>query len=393
MNAALKNRDSNTTGHSTEAHGIVANGHGAKGSGTKGSGILIMAGGTGGHIFPGLAVADVLRQKNIPVRWLGAQGGMETRQVPAAGIELDLVAITGLRGKGLMRWVSMPMLLLKAVHHARKLLDAHRPGCAVSFGGYAAAPGGIAAWSKGIPVVVHEQNRVPGMTNKLLARIAKKVLQGFPGTFPSRDNAEDVGNPVRAAVAALTPPEQRMAGRTGPIRVLVTGGSQGAQILNKTVPAALALLPVDVQFVVQHQAGAKRVDEAVKAYAAANVSAEIEAFIEDMAAAYEWADIVICRSGALTVAELAAAGIAAVLVPFALAVDDHQTRNAEYLADAGAAVILPQSSLDAAKLAAALTPLMSDRRTLLVMACAARSMALPNAAEKVVAACAEWVTA
>jgi len=371
MNTALKNIDNRTTGN----------------------GVLIMAGGTGGHIFPGLAVADVLRQKNIPVRWLGAQGGMETRQVPAAGIDLDLVAITGLRGKGLMRWVTMPMLLLKAVHHARKLLDANRPGCAVSFGGYAAAPGGIAAWSKGIPVVVHEQNRVPGMTNKLLVRIAKKVLQGFPGTFPSKVNAEAVGNPVRSAVATLTPPEQRMADRTGPIRVLVTGGSQGAQILNKTVPAALALLPLGVHFVVHHQAGAKRVDEAVDAYATANVSAEIEAFIEDMAAAYDWADIVICRSGALTVAELAAAGLAAVLVPFALAVDDHQTRNAEYLADAGAAVILPQSSLDAARLADALTPLMSDRQKLLVMACAARSMALPDAAEKVVAACSEWVTA
>src|SRR5690554_690630 len=177
------------------------------------NGVLIMAGGTGGHIFPGLAVADVLRQQNIPVRWLGAEGGMETRQVPAAGIQLDLVAIKGLRGKGMSRWFSMPLELLKAVLDARKLLKDNRPDCVVSFGGYAAAPGGIAAWTRGIPVVIHEQNRVPGMTNKLLARIGGKVLQGFPGTFPAANQAEDVGNPVRAAVAALAPPEQRMAGR------------------------------------------------------------------------------------------------------------------------------------------------------------------------------------
>lgn len=357
------------------------------------NGVLIMAGGTGGHIFPGLAVAEVLRQQNIPVRWLGAEGGMETRQVPAAGIDLDLVAIKGLRGKGMLRWLSMPLELLKAVLQARKLLQANRPDCVVSFGGYAAAPGGIAAWSKGIPVVVHEQNRVPGMTNKLLARIGGKVLQGFPGTFSAKSKAEDVGNPVRAAVAALTPPELRMAGRTGAIRLLVTGGSQGAQILNKTVPAALALLPDSIEFEVRHQAGARRVAEAVEAYADANITAQIEPFIEDMAAAYAWADLVICRSGALTVAELAAAGLAAVLVPFALAVDDHQTRNAEYLAEAGAAVILPQSGINAERLAQALTPLMSDRQKLLEMACAARQQALPNAAEKVVAACQQWVAA
>lgn len=357
------------------------------------NGVLIMAGGTGGHIFPGLAVAEVLRRQGVPVRWLGAEGGMETRQVPAAGIALDLVAIKGLRGKGMLRWLSMPLELLKAVLQARKLLKVNRPDCVVSFGGYAAAPGGIAAWSKGIPVVVHEQNRVPGMTNKLLARIGGKVLQGFPGTFPAKSQAEDVGNPVRADVAALASPGQRMAGRSGAIRLLVTGGSQGAQILNQTVPAALALLPDDIQFEVRHQAGARRVAEATEAYADANITAQIEPFIEDMAAAYAWADLVICRSGALTVAELAAAGLAAVLVPFALAVDDHQTRNAEYLAEAGAAVILAQSGINPEMLAQVLTPLMSDRQKLLEMACAARRQALPDAAEKVVAACQQWVAA
>lgn len=358
-----------------------------------GNGVLIMAGGTGGHIFPGLAVADALRQRNIPVRWLGAQGGMEASKVPEAGIELDLVAITGLRGKGLLRWIRMPLLLLKAVWQARRLLKANRPGCVVSFGGYAAAPGGIAAWTKGIPVLVHEQNRVPGLTNRLLARFSRKILQGFPGTFPQEMHAEDSGNPVRREVAAIAEPRERMGGRTGPVRLLVMGGSQGAQVLNLVVPAAIALLPGNLKVEIQHQAGAKRVDEALEAYASAAVDAEVKPFIENMAEAYAWADLVICRSGALTVAELAAAGLGSVLVPFAHAVDDHQTRNAEYLASSGAAIILPQSSFDADALAAALAPLVSDRNALMSMAVSARALALPDAAEKVVEACTEWVGA
>jgi len=358
----------------------------------SGQGVLIMAGGTGGHIFPGLAVAEVLKTQNVPVRWLGAEGGMETRTVPAAGIALDVVAISGLRGKGVMRWVRMPLMLLRAVWQARRLLEAHRPGCAVSFGGYAAAPGGIAAWTKGIPVVVHEQNRIPGLTNRLLARFSRKILQGFPGTFPEKAAAIDSGNPVRREVAELADPQTRFAGREGPMRVLVTGGSQGARVLNLVVPAALQQLSSSVDLEIRHQAGAKRVDEAKEAYAKAGVNAEITPFIADMADAYGWADLVICRSGALTVAELAAAGVASVLVPFAFAVDDHQTRNAEYLADAGAAVILAQSTLEPQILATALKPLLADRAVLLSMAVAARRMALPDAAEKVVDACREWVT-
>ena len=357
----------------------------------SGQGVLIMAGGTGGHIFPGLAVAEVLRKQDIPVRWLGAEGGMETRTVPAAGIPLDVVAITGLRGKGLMRWVRMPLMLLRAVWQARRLLEADRPGCAISFGGYAAAPGGIAAWTKGIPVLVHEQNRIPGLTNRLLTRFSRRILQGFPGTFPQEMSAIDSGNPVRHEVAAIESPQSRLAGRSGPIRVLITGGSQGAQVLNQVVPAALKTLSSSVSVEIRHQAGAKRVDEALEAYKAADLDADVSPFIGDMAEAYGWADLVICRSGALTVAELAAAGVASVLVPFAYAVDDHQTRNAQYLADAGAAVILSQSSLDPLILATALQPLLSDRSVLLSMAIAARQKALPDAAEKVVDACREWV--
>lgn len=356
-----------------------------------GEGVLIMAGGTGGHIFPGLAVAEVLRKQNIPVRWLGAKGGMETQTVPAAGIELDVVAISGLRGKGLVRWIRMPFMLLGAVWRARRVLKVNRPGCVISFGGYAAAPGGIAAWTKGIPVLVHEQNRIPGMTNRLLTRFARKVLQGFPGTFPREVEAIDSGNPVRHEVAAIAEPQVRLKERTGPIRVLITGGSQGAQVLNQVVPMALQILPSSVAIEIRHQAGAKRVDEAREAYAATGVEADIRPFISDMAEAYSWADLVICRSGALTVAELAAAGVASVLVPFAFAVDDHQTRNAEYLADAGAAIILPQSTLDAQVLAKTLKPLLTDRAALLSMAIAARGKAIPDAAENVVAACREWV--
>jgi UDP-N-acetylglucosamine--N-acetylmuramyl-(pentapeptide) pyrophosphoryl-undecaprenol N-acetylglucosamine transferase len=356
-----------------------------------GQGVLIMAGGTGGHIFPGLAVAEVLRKKNVAVRWLGAEGGMETRTVADAGIDLDVVAITGLRGKGLMRWVRMPLMLFKAVWQARRLLEANRPGCAISFGGYAAAPGGIAAWTKGIPLLVHEQNRIPGLTNRLLSRFSRKILQGFPATFPENMSAIDSGNPVRQEVAALQEPKERLAGRTSPVRVLVTGGSQGAQILNLVVPGAMKLLPSGLAIEIRHQAGAKRVEEALNAYKTAGVEAEVKPFIDDMAEAYAWADLVICRSGALTVAELAAAGVASVLVPFAAAVDDHQTRNAEYLSSAGAAVILSQATFDPQVLATALQPLVSDRAKLLSMACEARELALPNAAESVVAACSEWV--
>jgi len=300
------------------------------------------------------------------------------------------VAITGLRGKGVMRWVRMPLMLLKAVWQARRLLEANPPRCAVSFGGYAAAPGGIAAWTKGIPVLVHEQNRVPGMTNRLLTRFARRVFQGFPGTFPPAMGAIDSGNPVRSDVAAVEDPQTRLQDRQGPVRILITGGSQGAQVLNLNVPAALKLLPATIHYEVRHQAGAKQVDEAVQAYGSAGVNADIQPFIRDMAEAYAWADLVICRSGALTVAELAAAGVASVLVPFAYAVDDHQTRNAEYLSDAGAAIILPQASLAAESLAKVLEPLLADRSRLLAMAISARGKALPNAAKTVADSCREW---
>ncbi|MBT8048812.1 MAG: undecaprenyldiphospho-muramoylpentapeptide beta-N-acetylglucosaminyltransferase [Xanthomonadales bacterium] len=354
--------------------------------------VLIMAGGTGGHIFPGLAVADSLRGSGVEVRWLGARGGMECQKVPEARIQLDVVDITGLRGKGAARWLLMPWKLVRAVFQAFRLLGRHRPACAISFGGYAAGPGGLAARLRGIPLLVHEQNRIPGMTNKVLARLAGKVLQAFPGTWALKLHPVTCGNPVRQPVADLPAPAHRMSGREGAVRVLITGGSQGARALNRIVPGALAQLRGCPGLEIRHQAGKGWAEETTQAYRAAPLDAEVTEFIEDMAGAYAWADIVVCRSGALTVSELAAAGVAAVLVPFPFAVDDHQTRNAEFLVEAGAALLLPENRLDAATLAHTLEPLVSERGKLVVMAECARSVAVPDSADRVARLCREYLS-
>jgi len=355
--------------------------------------VLIMAGGTGGHIFPGLAVADQLIRQGVTVRWLGARGGMECQKVPEAGIPLDVVDISGLRGKGLVRWILMPWKLLRAVFQAFRLLGDNKPVCAVSFGGYAAGPGGLAARLRGIPLLVHEQNRIPGMTNRVLARLARNILQAFPGTWPASLNPVSCGNPVRKSVVDLASPAIRMADRKGAIRVLVTGGSQGARALNLLVPEALSMLPSDITFEVRHQAGKGRAEETRQAYGDMRISLDVTEFIVDMAAAFAWADLVICRSGALTVSELAAAGMASVLVPFPYAVDDHQTRNAEYLVEAGAAVLMPESETDARSLAAVLEELMNSREKLLDMANKARGVAVPDSAERVASLCMEYLAA
>jgi UDP-N-acetylglucosamine--N-acetylmuramyl-(pentapeptide) pyrophosphoryl-undecaprenol N-acetylglucosamine transferase len=359
----------------------------------SGNGVLIMAGGTGGHIFPGLAVAEHLRIDGIQVRWLGARGGMECEKVPAAGIELDVVDISGLRGKGPGRWILMPWKLLRAVAQAFSVLGRHRPACAISFGGYAAGPGGLAVRLRGIPLMVHEQNRIPGMTNKVLARFSKKVLQAFPQTWEDALQPETVGNPVRETVVRLQTPALRMAGRQGAIRILITGGSQGARALNRAVPAALGLLSSGQAPDVRHQAGKGAAQETKKAYELAGLQAEVSEFIVDMAGAYGWADIVICRAGALTISELAAAGVASVLVPFPYAVDDHQTRNAQFLVEAGAAILLPESDLDSESLSNALAPLFADREQLVAMSEKARSVAVPDAAERVAGLCREYLPA
>ena len=346
--------------------------------------VMILAGGTGGHIFPGLAVAAALRARGVPVAWLGADGAMETRLVPQHGIELDTIAVKGLRGKGIATLLGAPIRVLAAVRAAARVLRAKQPRAVLSFGGYASGPGGIAAKLAGLPLLVHEQNRAPGLTNRVLSKVARRVMVGFPQTFARE---EVVGNPVRSEIAALLPPAQRFAGRTGALRLLVLGGSQGARALNAALPQAVASLQEiafdGITFEIRHQCGEKMLDDARRAYADANVAASVEPFIADMAAAYAWADLVVCRAGALTLAELCAAGVGSVLVPFPQAVDDHQTRNAEYLVERGAALLFAQDAQLAAHLAQALRELAADPQRRLAMAEAARAIALPDAAEKV----------
>ena len=342
--------------------------------------VLILAGGTGGHIFPGLAVAAALQARGVPVLWLGADGGMETQLVPPRGIALYTIAIKGLRGKGVVALLTAPIRVLSAVRAALRVVDKRKPRAVVSFGGYAAGPGGIAARLRGTPLIVHEQNRAPGMTNRVLARFARSVLTGFPQTF-KRVTEEVVGNPVRTEIALLPDPTERFSQRAGALRLLVLGGSQGARALNSAVPKALAGLRGTVE--VRHQCGVRLRDEAVRAYADAGIVASVEPFIADMAEAYAWADLVVCRAGALTLAELCAAGVGSVLVPFPLAVDDHQTRNAEYLVQRNAAVLLPQGDALADELRVTLATLASDPARRLQMAQAARQLAKPDAAERV----------
>ena len=353
--------------------------------------VLIMAGGTGGHIFPGLAVADELRAQGVPVAWLGAEGGMETRVVPPHDIALHTVKVGGLRGKGLKTRVLAPLMLVRALLDSLAVLRKLRPRCVLSMGGYVAGPAGVAARLAGIPLVVHEQNAVAGFTNRKLASFAKRVLTGFPNVLPG---AEWVGNPVRAAIAALPTPAVRFHHRTGAPRLLVLGGSLGARTLNTSLPKALALLAAhDVRPDVVHQTGERGLQEAVDAYTAAGVAANVVPFIDDMAGAYEWTDVVVCRAGALTVAELCAAGLEAVLVPFPHAVDDHQTANARAMVDVGGARIVTDASLneaDAARsLAQLLVDLFADREQILTAANASRSLAKPDAASTIARHCME----
>jgi UDP-N-acetylglucosamine--N-acetylmuramyl-(pentapeptide) pyrophosphoryl-undecaprenol N-acetylglucosamine transferase len=344
--------------------------------------VMILAGGTGGHIFPGLAVARALRARGADVTWLGADGQMETRLVPQHDIAIDTIAVKGLRGKGIATLVGAPIRVLNAVRAAARVVTQRRPRAVISFGGYAAGPGGVAAKLAGVPLLVHEQNRAPGFTNRVLARVARRVLTGFPQTFKASVIEEVVGNPVRDEIASVQAPQLRMGRGNHRMRLLVLGGSQGARALNAAVPKALQALG-DASIEVRHQCGEKMRADAEAAYAQAGIAASVEPFIADMAAAYAWADIVVCRAGALTLAELCAAGVGSVLVPFPQAVDDHQTRNAEYLVERGAAVLLPQNDALADRLRDVLRTLRADAGKRMKMAEAARSIARPDAAARV----------
>jgi UDP-N-acetylglucosamine--N-acetylmuramyl-(pentapeptide) pyrophosphoryl-undecaprenol N-acetylglucosamine transferase len=299
------------------------------------------------------------------------------------------VAVGGVRGKSLATRVAAPARIARAVSHAAGVIRRVKPAVVLGMGGFASGPGGIAAWLTRRPLIVHEQNAVAGMTNKVLARFAARVLEAFPGSFPASARAQAVGNPVRPEIAALPEPAVRLAGRTGPVRLLVLGGSQGALRINQLLPEALAGLDAGLRPEIRHQAGAHHLDTARAAYAAAGVTADVQPFIADMAGAYAWADLVFCRSGALTVSELAAAGLGSVLVPFPAAVDDHQTLNARYLVDPGAAVLAPEHTLDRERILALLAPLLADRDRLNAMAGIARGLARPAALEEITGICVE----
>jgi UDP-N-acetylglucosamine--N-acetylmuramyl-(pentapeptide) pyrophosphoryl-undecaprenol N-acetylglucosamine transferase len=346
--------------------------------------IMIMAGGTGGHVFPALAVAERLKQLDWRVVWLGAKTGMEATLVPKHGYEMAWVRFSGLRGKGLLRALALPFNLLIAFWQSGCAMLVQRPDVVLGMGGYISFPGGMMAAFLGRPLLIHEQNSIAGLANKMLSRLANRVLQAFPGALPG---ARVSGNPVRREIAALSTPCSRYGARAGRLRLLVLGGSLGARVLNETVPRSLALLPEAARPAVTHQAGEAHIVALRAGYAAAGVEAEAIAFIDDMARRYGEADLVICRAGALTIAELACAGVASILVPFPHAVDDHQTSNAKFLAAQGAAILLPQAELTATRLAELLRAMTRER--LLEMAEKARALGKPDATEIVAAACAE----
>ncbi|MDA0705496.1 MAG: undecaprenyldiphospho-muramoylpentapeptide beta-N-acetylglucosaminyltransferase [Proteobacteria bacterium] len=351
--------------------------------------ILVMAGGTGGHVYPALAVARALQARAQDIVWLGTHRGIESRVIPAAGIDVEWISVRGLRRKGLMALLVAPFQLAWALLQAISVILRRRPSAVLGMGGFVSGPGGLAAWLTRRPLVIHEQNAAAGLTNRLLARLARVVLQAFPGSFNSSVRAETVGNPVREDIAAVRPPAVRFSERQGPLRLLVLGGSQGSLALNRALPQALALLPVELRPMVRHQSGELTFETARTAYAEQNLDVELTPFIDDMAAAYAWADLVVCRSGALTVAELCAVGLPALLVPYPGAVDDHQTANARPLADAGAAVIIDESMLSAEVLAMTLRDWLSTRAELQVKAERARTLAKPNALLRITELCLE----
>lgn len=350
---------------------------------------LMMAGGTGGHVFPALATAQMLQARGHQVFWLGSAGGMEERLIGDTDIPLSTITISGLRGKGRMALLAAPFRLVRGLFQAVRVVRRVRPDCVIGMGGFVTGPGGVAAWLAGKPLLVHEQNAIAGLTNRILARLAGTVLEAFPGSFGARVVTRCTGNPVRPDVAALAAPEQRLAGRAGPVRLLVLGGSLGALVVNQTVPEALARLPAEQRPVIRHQCGERHLEVTREAYKAAGVEADVQPFIKDMAEAYGWADLVLSRAGALTIAELCAAGVGAILVPFPHAVDDHQTHNAGYMVKAKAALLMPQQKLTVDVLSELLTDLVSDRDRILSMAEAARGLARPDATERVVNYCLE----
>ncbi|ARO86435.1 undecaprenyldiphospho-muramoylpentapeptide beta-N-acetylglucosaminyltransferase [Nitrosospira lacus] len=347
--------------------------------------ILIMAGGTGGHVFPGLAVADYMKTAGWRVVWLGTERGMEITLAPQRGYEMETIRFSGLRGKNIATWLTLPLRLLRACWQSARVIGRVRPDVVLGMGGYPAFPGGLMAFLLNKPLLIHEQNSIPGLANRILAKLADRVLLGFPGVMRGDGKVIFSGNPVRSEISQLESPDKRYAMRSGKLRLLVIGGSLGAQALNTIVPQALKRVPEELRPLVTHQAGTRHLDILRKNYADAGVEGDLVTFIENMAARYADSDVVVCRAGALTIAELTASGVASILVPFPYAVDDHQTTNAKFLSDRKAAVLLPQSELTPQGLAELLMGL--TRETLLEMAMNARQLAKPDATRLVAEAC------
>jgi len=348
--------------------------------------IMIMAGGTGGHVFPALAVAEKLQSEGVDVIWLGTQRGIESRVVPDAGIKLATIPISGLRGKGVLGWVLAPLRISYAIIMAIRLVIKWRPQALLGMGGFVTGPGGIAGWLLRKPVLIHEQNAIAGMTNRILARFARVVMEAFSGAFAAHYCARQTGNPVRADIMTIAEPDIRLVERQGALRVLIIGGSLGASVLNKTVPESLkGFSEKDIE--VWHQTGRHELEITQQNYASTKINAKVTAFITDMSEAYQWADLVICRAGALTVTELASVGVASILIPFPYAVDDHQTANARFLEQAGAAILIQQDCFNAPWLADRLKEFIVRRERLLAMAQAARSQARNDATNDVSQLC------
>lgn len=351
--------------------------------------ILIMAGGTGGHVFPGLATAETLRSLGASVQWLGTRKGIEASLVPAADIPISYLHVSGVRGKGIWSLLKAPFQITKALLEAIQVVRQVSPHCVLGMGGFASGPGGIAAWLLGKPLVIHEQNAVAGTTNRILARFAKRIMAAFPGAFRTGTKAEQTGNPVRSDIAQLPEPKLEDYLQERALKVLVLGGSLGAKAINQVMPELLCLMDKGQRIELWHQVGKVHIGDMQGVYQAQNMDARVEAFIDDMPMAYGWADLVICRAGALTVSELTAAGKAAILIPYPHAIDDHQTKNAQWLVSNGAGIVLDQSDMTAESLYGHLQPIIQDRRRLFDMACNARKLATPDAALHVANACLE----
>lgn len=348
--------------------------------------VLIMAGGTGGHVFPALACAREFRDRGYKVHWLGTPRGIENDLVPQAGITLHRIDATGLRGKGRLSLLKAPFMLLKSLLQARRIMRQLKPAFVVGFGGYVTGPGGLAAKLAGVPLIIHEQNAVAGTANRSLASFASRICEAFPDTFAASAKRRTTGNPVRVELFFETP-RQPLAGRKA--RLLVLGGSLGAEPLNKLLPEALALVPEEIRPEIFHQAGKQHDQVTAERYRSAGVQAQVAPFIQDMAQAYAWAALVVCRAGALTISELAAAGLPALLIPLPHAIDDHQSRNADYLAREGAAFVMPQATTGAAEMASRLKEVLMQPEQMNSMARTARRLAMPDATRTVVDTCVE----